>query len=263
MWSSGFGLTIGSIASDVRNITFRHARMVRTVKGIYMKFRGAGSDIVIEEPQQFAIWIGPAQKPAPGRRGRGLARCMPWGSILFGCTHCHAPAGGQYSNITLRDITVLRPKQSAGVLLADEAAAMRGVRFDNVVVHEPAARPFGDEQYYCRHVHGVATGATSPVPPCFEDRTGCRVSTGRGECHFTVAQLALQNLGLTICAKRYMSITSGHGLDTLGSLGTVAVRGKACEGWWNHMKRGGFRWEQHGAPLDAFSRLAYVRVNWN
>jgi hypothetical protein len=58
------------------------------------------------------------------------------------------------------------------VLLADEAAAMRGVRFDNVVVHEPAARPFGDEQYYCRHVHGVATGATSPVPPCFEDRTG-------------------------------------------------------------------------------------------
>ena len=48
---------------------------------------------------------------------------------------------------------------------------MRGVRFDNVVVHEPAARPFGDEQYYCRNVHGVATGATSPVPPCFEDRT--------------------------------------------------------------------------------------------
>ena len=146
---------------------------------------------MIEEPQQFAIWIGPAQKPAPGRRGRvrdtsmtrpwqvpqaqqcdgcsltdlcstdggpcsicwptvpgtralpppthaqGLARCMPWGSILFGCggarvarpaphhlaghqlgTHCHAPAGGQYSNITLRDITVLRPKQSAGVLRA-------------------------------------------------------------------------------------------------------------------------------------------------
>ena len=23
----------------------------------------------------------------------------------------------------------------------------------------------------------------------------------------------------------------------LGSLGTVAVRGKACEGWWNHMSR--------------------------
>ena len=86
----------------------------------------------------------------------------------------------------------------------------------------------------------------------------------------------------------------------LGSLGTVAVRGKAYEGWWNHMsrllparphdsppkadfeapssddvdelgrsrgsqmtshtriighgrrKRGGGRWEQHGAPLDVF-----------
>ena len=53
------------------------------------------------------------------------------------------------------------------MLLADEG----GVLFDNVVVHEPAAKPFGDEQYYCRNVHGVANGATRPVPPCFEDRT--------------------------------------------------------------------------------------------
>ena len=61
------------------------------------------------------------------------------------------------------------------MLLADEG----GVLFDNVVVHEPAAKPFGDEQYYCRNVHGVANGATRPVPPCFEDRTGT-VSTPTG-----------------------------------------------------------------------------------
>ena len=46
----------------------------------------------------------PARAPPPRRHQLG--------------THCHAPAGGQYSNITLRDITVLRPKQSAGVLRA-------------------------------------------------------------------------------------------------------------------------------------------------
>ena len=46
----------------------------------------------------------PARAPPPRRHQLG--------------THCHAPAGGQYSNITLRDITVLRPKQSAGVLPA-------------------------------------------------------------------------------------------------------------------------------------------------
>lgn len=39
------------MSEQVRNITFRHARMVRTVKGIYMKFRGAGSvrDVLYED----------------------------------------------------------------------------------------------------------------------------------------------------------------------------------------------------------------------
>ncbi|EOD16836.1 hypothetical protein EMIHUDRAFT_210421 [Emiliania huxleyi CCMP1516] len=47
-----------------------------------------------------------------------------------------------------------------------------------------------------------------------------------------------KTLILTICAILSLSITSGHGLDALGSLGTVAVRGKAYEGWWNHMAAG-------------------------
>merc|ERR1711907_76470 len=37
--ASGLGLTIGSIASNVNNITFRDAYMKNTFKGIYMKFR--------------------------------------------------------------------------------------------------------------------------------------------------------------------------------------------------------------------------------
>ena len=49
--SSGLGLTIGSIASNVRNITFRNIYMPHTYKGIYMKFRGAGSvrDVLYED----------------------------------------------------------------------------------------------------------------------------------------------------------------------------------------------------------------------
>ena len=68
--ASGFGLTIGSIgASTVQNITFRNAHMHHTQKGIYMKFRGDGGviknvtyeNIVMDAPEGYAIWIGPAQ----------------------------------------------------------------------------------------------------------------------------------------------------------------------------------------------------------
>jgi hypothetical protein len=68
--ASGLGLTIGSIGgSNVRNITFRDCYMHKTVKGIYMKFRGSGNisdvlyeNIVMDEPEQWPIWIGPAQQ---------------------------------------------------------------------------------------------------------------------------------------------------------------------------------------------------------
>ena len=67
--ASGLGLTIGSIGSDtVQNITFRNAYMHHTQKGIYMKFRGDGGvikdityeNIVMDTPEGYAIWIGPA-----------------------------------------------------------------------------------------------------------------------------------------------------------------------------------------------------------
>ena len=58
--ASGLGLTIGSIASSVNNITFRNANMYHTYKGIYMKFRGNGvisnvlyENIIMDEPEQY------------------------------------------------------------------------------------------------------------------------------------------------------------------------------------------------------------------
>eukprot|EP00931_Biecheleriopsis_adriatica_P090347 TRINITY_DN64348_c0_g1_i1.p1 TRINITY_DN64348_c0_g1~~TRINITY_DN64348_c0_g1_i1.p1 ORF type:complete len:448 (+),score=78.88 TRINITY_DN64348_c0_g1_i1:161-1504(+) len=178
--ASGVGLTIGSIASTVRNITFRDAYMHHTFKGIYMKFRGAGlvadvlyENIVMDEPEQYAIWIGPAQQcdgcsadEICSTKGGPCSLCWP----EVPDTECNAPANAQYTNITLRNITINNPKKSAGVLLANETSPMRNVVFDNVVVNNPKTSPF-QEHYYCRNVNGVATGRTSPVPPCFQDMT--------------------------------------------------------------------------------------------
>jgi len=179
--ASGVGLTIGSIASTVRNITFRNAYMHHTTKGIYMKFRGGGSvtdvtyeNIVMDAPEQFAIWIGPAQQ-CDGCHATDL--CSTDGGPCSLCwptvpgTHCYAPVDAQYTNITLRNITINNPKQSAGVLLANVSSPMKNVVFDNVVVNNPASSPFGDDHYYCKYANGVATGSTNPVPPCFKDQT--------------------------------------------------------------------------------------------
>lgn len=149
--ASGVGLTIGSIASEVRNITFRNAYMHHTVKGIYLKFRGSGlvadvlyENIVMDEPEQWAIWIGPAQQ-CDGCSVADL--CSTDGGPCSLCwpkvpgTHCNAPDGGRYANITLRNITINNPKQSAGVLIANASVPMENIVFHNVVVNNPANKP--------------------------------------------------------------------------------------------------------------------------
>jgi hypothetical protein len=77
--ASGLGLTVGSIGCStppmhVRNITFRDSTMDNTFKGLYMKCRwctGKNSAIIedvlyenitINKPEQWAVWIGPAQQ---------------------------------------------------------------------------------------------------------------------------------------------------------------------------------------------------------
>jgi hypothetical protein len=180
--ASGLGLTIGSIASSVRNITFRNAHMHHTEKGIYLKFRGAGvvadvtyENVVMDAPEQWAIWIGPAQQcdgcsvtDICSTKGGPCSLCWP----TVPGAQCNAPDNAQYINITLRNVTINSPKQSAGVLLAAENSPMQNIVFDNVIVNSPANKPFGKDGYYCKHVNGIATGKTSPVPSCLKDLTG-------------------------------------------------------------------------------------------
>jgi hypothetical protein len=116
--ASGVGLTIGSIGNSdhVKNITFRDCIMPNTYKGIYMKFR-EGSDasiedvlfqnITIENPNQWPIWIGPAQQSDSNRLCAAHPCSICWPYIPN--TECN-PSSSQYRNIVLRDITINNAK---------------------------------------------------------------------------------------------------------------------------------------------------------
>ena len=104
----------------VHNITFRDAYMYKTVKGIYMKTRwndegpadesvASITDILFEnitmiEPQQFAIWIGPAQQS-----GQPCSLLWPHKDAV-----CEMSGYQTWRNITLKDIYIESPRQSPG-----------------------------------------------------------------------------------------------------------------------------------------------------
>lgn len=178
--ASGLGLTVGSIGgSRVNNITFRNAVMKKTVKGIYMKTRWSdkpptGSDvgisnvlfenITIIEPEQFAIWIGPAQQ-------NGQPCSLLWPEVSQ--AECLMSGYQTWANITLKDVTVVNPMASPGVLIGNNSNPVPVV-FDNVVVQDMRdnLKPWGG-QYYCEDGGvdmTVTSHETSPRPDCFVSR---------------------------------------------------------------------------------------------
>ena len=116
---SGLGLVIGSIGSSiVKNITFRDSYMPSTYKGIYLKTRwyDAGpigeeasisdilyQNITMDAPQQYAIWIGPAQQT-------GQPCNLLWPTVDR--AECRMSGYQTWSNIVLRDITINNPEVS-------------------------------------------------------------------------------------------------------------------------------------------------------
>eukprot|EP01038_Epipyxis_sp_PR26KG_P006617 gene6617-9084_t len=173
---SGLGLVIGSIGSSVvNNITFRDCTMHKTVKGIYMKTRWSDKspatdysasitnilyeNITMDAPQQYGIWIGPAQQT-------GQPCSLLW--TITPHAECIMSGYQMWENITLRDITINNPDGSPGVLLGNASNPMRNVVFENVVVNNPGMKPWGLDFYDCEGIEGYALGTTSPVPPCFK-----------------------------------------------------------------------------------------------
>lgn len=181
--ASGLGLTVGSIGPNtrhacIRNVTFRRGLMHHTYKGIYIKSSNQAhpdprataeitnilyEDIVMEQPEQVPIWIGPAQE-ADSQNACSLA----WPEVPF--AKCPSPLSTvAWTNITLRNIRIVGAKVSPGIVYGNPAKPMQGVVFENVVFEpfDPKARPWGAQGYYCKGVNGMAVNGTTPMPPCF------------------------------------------------------------------------------------------------
>ena len=186
--ASGLGLTVGSIEPTpnhacIRNITFRNAYMHHTYKGIYIKSgnrahpnpKGYSAEITnilydnitMDEPEQVPIWIGPAQELDSAN-----ACSLLWPEDPF--SKCPAPLSTvTWTNITLRNINILNPKESPGVIYGNETSPMVNVTFDNVVCtpKDDTKKPWKKKFYFCQGVRGVAIGDTDPIPPCFINST--------------------------------------------------------------------------------------------
>ena len=184
--ASGIGLTIGSIGNSiVNNITFRDSFMHHTWKGIYMKFRGGDEEkggrisnvlyenIYMESPEQFAIWIGPAQQSDSSILCAAHPCSICWPQLQDLGAQCNMDQNFIYENITLRNITIVDPKFSygQGVILGNPKTPMKNIVFDGVRVLD-AANPSLERYHTCEGVgSGVAMGDTYPVPECFQDMT--------------------------------------------------------------------------------------------
>lgn len=175
---SGLGISVGSIGgSTVRNVTFRDIRSASPYKGIYLKFRSDGglvedvtyANVVLDAPQQWPIWIGPAQQSDSPNLCAAHPCSLCWPEVPFAA--CDAP-NATYRNILLTNVTINDPKGSAGVIFGNSASPIVNITFHDVVVNNPADGHWGDQQYYCDGVEsGYATGSTNIVPPCFTDLT--------------------------------------------------------------------------------------------
>jgi len=190
----------GSIgASNVRNITFRDIRSSNPFKGIYLKFRSDGGtvedvtfeNVKLQSPEQWPIWIGPAQQSDSSRlcAAHPCSICWPTDPYRSGVlprraprirrsrwATCDAP-DSQYKNILLKNVSIDSPRESLGVIIGSAAAPMLNVTFHDVVsTNMNPDGAWGAAQYYCKGVaSGRATGRTNVVPPCFEDATDARV----------------------------------------------------------------------------------------
>ena len=170
---SGLGLVIGSIGdSIVQNITFRHSVLPKTVKGIYMKSRWYDSgpqdtaliadilyeNITIIEPQQYAIWIGPAQQT-------GQPCSLLWGIDPW--SQCNISGCMTWRNIILKDVLIINPEGTPGVLMGNDTNPMNNVIFDNVKVigNNIGDYPWGVD-YFCEYINGKSINS-SPKPLCF------------------------------------------------------------------------------------------------
>jgi hypothetical protein len=149
--------------------------MHNTYKGIYMKFRNSDDngyiqnvvyeDIVINNPSQWAIFIGPAQQSDSDNLCAAHPCSICWPTLPK--AQCNAPITGHYENITLRNITINDSKMSPGVIMANESTPIINLTLQDVIFNNPGTSPWGDDYYKCEHVKDIhILGNTWPIPTC-------------------------------------------------------------------------------------------------
>jgi len=130
-------------------------------------------NIYIEAPEQWAIWIGPAQQSDSSSLCAAHPCSLCWPQLEGVGAECNMGSNNVYENITLRNITIVDPKFSygQGVIIGSEDLPMKNIVFDGVRVLQAENEDL--EKYYaCKGVEsGIALGDTYPVPPCFQDLT--------------------------------------------------------------------------------------------
>lgn len=71
-----------------------------------------------------------------------------------------------WTNIVLRNVTIVDPLGSPGVIFGNASNAMKGITFDGVRVLNPGGKPWGADYYYCRNADLLQTGGTTPEFLC-------------------------------------------------------------------------------------------------
>ena len=191
---SGVGLTIGSVGeSVVSNITFRDSVLPNTYKGIYIKNRwddrGAApldvasitnilyENITMTAPEQYAIWIGPAQQT-------GQPCDLDWPYVPK--SQCKMTGFQTFANITLKDITIIDPQETPAVIIGNDTNPIQNLVFDNVKVQYTSKykktmshvlKPWGNKYNVnnnvkeCKRkgIDGYYLNGCDPVPACFKE----------------------------------------------------------------------------------------------
>merc|ERR1711973_254739 len=114
-------------------------------------------NIFMEAPEQFAIWIGPAQQSDSSDLCAAHPCSICWPQLPS--AECNMDQNFIYENITLRNITIVDPKfhYGQGVVLGNPVTPMKNVVFDGVRVIN-AENPDLESYFACDRVEGVALG---------------------------------------------------------------------------------------------------------
>ena len=149
------------------------------MKGIYIKTNRVGGEgggggatikdimyenITIEEPLQFAIWIGPSQQ-------LGGSCSLKFPQIKD--APCEMSPAHTLTNISLRSIRIVDPYFSPGIIMGNESNPMTHLTFEGVTVVsnrrrgvDPSVRPWG-LNYLCTGVSHSYSSSSYPSPDCF------------------------------------------------------------------------------------------------